>query len=136
PCMHEIDPPEPERDGFAHVSDNDLEVWKPVEHAADDQPHDVSAGLDAVTPHCALDSVTSKRTRHPVRRSSRMNVERPLQMLGSLENRPEFGIIEVLAVRVRVHDKSLELQPVDGTIHFLCRSFGRMRGKACKARKA
>src|SRR5262249_50167333 len=127
--MHEIDTPEPERDGFTHVSDNDLEVGKPVENATDDQPDRVGTRLDTISPHGALDSIAAKRIRHAIRRSARMNVERTLQMLGGLKNRPESRIIKILAVCVRIHDESLESERVDGSIHLVRRTFRRMRSK-------
>ena len=64
-----------------------------------------------------------------------MNVDRHVQSLGGLEDRPEFVIIQIFAVSVRVDHGTFELEPADRTFELLRGRFRRLRRNRGERRK-
>jgi hypothetical protein len=59
-----------------------------------------------------------------------MNIDGRVESFGSLENGPEFGIVEILASRVRVDDDAVQPKADNAAFDLLGRG-GRVLGRAC-----
>src|SRR5262245_60887135 len=65
-----------------------------------------------------------------------MNIERRIQAVSGLENRPEFWIVEILVIRMRIDDESIQFETVDSPIHFFRCSLRRLRRETGETRKS
>ena len=92
--------------------------------------------LDAVAPLRAVEPVVAEWRGQPVRRRARMDVDAGVERLRRLEHRPEFLIVEIFVVRVRVDDESIELERLDRALHFFRGALGRLRRETGEAREA
>ncbi len=118
------------------MADADLELGEAVEHAASHHANGVGGDFDAVAPLSAVHAILPERHRHAVRRRARVEVDAAIEGLGGLEDGKILGIVEVLAVGVRVQDETVELQDLDRTLHLLGRAVGRLRSKRREAGEA
>jgi hypothetical protein len=87
----------------------------------------VHSGIDAEAEDGAVEPRLEHRPDHRLGRGLRMKIERYRQRLDRLEDRREFGMIEILAVDVRVDHHRAHAEPVDGTFDLLRRLLGGVR---------
>ncbi len=121
---------------LAHVTDDDLQLGEAVEHAGGHDPDRMGADLDAIAPHGGVHAVVAQGAAHQVGRGARVDVERIARGLGSLEDRPEFGAVEVVVIGVRVDHHPVELQLANGPLQLFRCTLGSMRGDGGEADEA
>src|SRR6185503_9889747 len=115
-----VDAPQVEGQAFAEVAEDDLEARVGFEHAGQDQPDSLGRGLDAEAPgrgHQAgelLDVVLVVGLDHGLVRYGGMDVERDVERLRALEDRPEALVVEEEMRTVHrgeaVHHRALEVE--------------------------
>ena len=92
------------------MADDDSELREPVEHAADDQAQQVQAGLDGEAEDGAFESLVEHRRDQALGGRVGVEVERQVERLGGLEDRPEFGVVEVFVIDVGIDDRADEAE--------------------------
>jgi hypothetical protein len=136
--VHEVDAAQPIGQAFAEVAEHYVESRKAIEHAAHDEPQRVQCGFDRKAEHGAVEPARHERLDHVVRRRVRVDVDGHVERLGRREDLPEFLVVEVLALRVRVHDRALEPEFAHAALELLGGGRGilwRDGGEPCEARR-
>src|SRR5712672_3218610 len=122
PVAHQghVDAPQQEGQALTEMAEDDLEPGIGVEHAAQHQPDALRRGLHREAPGGAQDvrvlldiilvvDIDDRRMWH-----RRVHVERHVERLGALEDRPEPLVVEKQAAGQPVHHRALETEPGDG----------------------
>src|SRR6202034_582563 len=124
---------------LAHVADHELQSRIPVERSAENNTNHVDRGFDVPTPARPGEHIRHYRRKPTVRcldhwlgRWGWMEINRYVEGLGTLENRPEKFVIEITAADMTIDDRPLETIIMDGSLQFGGRGIGvcgRQRGK-------
>ena len=132
-----IEPGEAERQQFAHVSDDDLQIRMAVEHPGADQPQQMRAGFHRPAPGGHQRRVERRvvRVGNRRRRIGRMNVDRNTQRLGPPEQHVERRVIEVAPVGVSVDQRAFEAELVNRPLQLVGGVSRRLGGQHGKARE-
>src|SRR5271170_367114 len=140
---HNVEPLQHEGERFAHVSDNDLQLWKLVEYSTEDHANDVDGGFDVPAPARARKQLgyDGRKTSigcvdHRLRRRSWMEIDRHVKHFSTLKDWPEELVVEVTSPIVAIDDRSLEAMFSDHPLQLFGGPVwrgGRQRCKSCKA---
>ena len=118
------------------MPDDDLQAWIAIECPAEDEAQDVQGGVDVPAKAAAGEEGGDLRRKAGVDRLDdrggwrrRVELERNLECLGTLEDRPEDVVVEVTAPNVAADLPALEPVVADGALQFVCGGFRRRRGE-------
>ena len=120
--MKEIQPEKPVGKSLAEMTHHHPQLGELIENATQDNPQQMQAGLDGKAVDRAFKSPFGKRRVHVARWRARMQIDRYIKRLRRRENIPEFRIVEIFAVRVRIDDRALQAKLADCALEFLRRS--------------
>ena len=141
---HHVESLQHKREGFAHVADYDLQLWKLVEYSAEDHAKDVDRGFDVPAPprpgkHLSYDrrKTSIRCVDHRLRRRRGMEIYRDVKQFSTLKDWPEEPVIEVAPAIVAIDDRSFKAMCADHAVQLfgsVARGSGRQgrkSGKAC-----
>lgn len=126
--LKKIDPEQPIGQALPEVANHHLQPGKTIEHTAHDDSQDVQAGLHGKAVDSPAQAPFAKRRKHLSRGRCGMQVNRYVQRLSGREHFPEFLVIQIFALRVRVNDGALQPQFRDASLQFLRRAGWVLRG--------
>jgi len=138
-----VEPRQHEGQAFAQMADHDLQFRIAVEHAAQDQAKNVNGGLDVPAPARGREHPAHFRREagilrldHRLRRPRRVHVDRHVERLGALEDRPEEFVVHVAAADVAVDQRAAKAELAHAALQLGCglvRHHGRQRGEPGEA---
>jgi hypothetical protein len=134
--MHEIKPELPERQSLAEVTKHHLQFWEPVEDAARDERQQMHAAFNGKSVNRPVKTARQQRSDHLARRCIRMNIDRNVQRPRGLEDRPEFPIVKICAIGVRIDDGASKPEARDRPFELLGSGLRRLRRNGRERRKA
>ena len=93
-AVHVVKTIQPERQRLAGVADDDAEAGEAVERTTAQDREQVEARFGSKPPQRPFEPFLDIGRRHLWRRRLRVDIDRDLQRFGSLENVPEFRVVE------------------------------------------
>ena len=138
-----IDAPHQERQRLPEMAENDLEPGIGLEHPAEHEPDRLRRRFDRVAPGGAHDHrkilgiILVVSIHHRGQRNRWMQVDRNVERLRALEDRPEPFVVEKDSIGEAVNHRPLEAE-LGGALEFVRRRLGiagRQRREGCKPRR-
>ena len=136
---HAVEPRQHEGQRLAEMADDELQLRKLIEHAAEHQAHDVNRGLDVPAPARRGEHVGHRRREAAIgnvddalRRRRRMQIDRRIELFGAFQDRPEELVVEIAAAVVAVDHGADEFLLAHPQLQFgrgLVRRRGRQHGE-------
>jgi type IV secretory pathway ATPase VirB11/archaellum biosynthesis ATPase len=90
------------------AADDNLKAWQPVEQTRGNDAQQMHPGLNPKPEDGAIQARLRQRSDHAVVGEVRVQVQRNIKFLQSFQDREVSGVVEVVAVDVRVADQSFE----------------------------
>src|SRR5262245_11638545 len=120
-----VDAPQQERQAFAEMAENDLQFGIGVEYPAEHHAHALRCRLDGVAPSPAEERwklvavLFVIRVDHRLRWTRWVHVDRHVEVLRALEQRPEGLLVEEKAVGQPVHHAAKKAKLGHGALEFV-----------------
>src|SRR5215472_17115703 len=111
-----VEAPEQERQCLAEMAEADAGTREAVKQSAENQPQRMRSGFEGPFPGCAPQSLVAVQYRRQADRIDGMQVNERVQRFGSLPERMECRVVEILSVGMAIDHRTAEFELTHATL--------------------